>query len=766
MALAPLWAADQLRFGRLASPRQGGGSPLAASTFPDTELSIGIYAYMGADPTADPGTWGAAVDLSARLLDEPIQSTRGRSSGQRTLSSGSCTFALKNDDGALTPGLATSDYFGTWDLGVPMYITVDGVGLNPPYRRFCGFVVGIDPVMLPGVGGITWSQVKVTLGGVVGLRSQGIVEESCYRRWLSAQTLTAWWSLEDGPLGTGLADTADTQPIGAWTPTLTARRTFGGGDLAPWLLPGVGFEGSASTELVGYIPDAPYTDLAVDVLMLGSDTSSPSTAGLTIASFGTTTGLWTLGSLYNSGSPTLYITDSSFVNLDTGTDAQALAAWDGEMHVWRLRVTESGANVLVKAYLDGVEIMSGTKNTADLTDVDRVQHGANQVGTRVFGQVVVTTGSNITDPADVAEAAFGFAGELAHVRIARVCREEGISLWTRAKDGQPCGVQQVADFLAIIRDAETVDHGVLIEAKETWGLKYLGGQERYNRPAAMTIDLSTYRLADGSTSSADVLTPTRSNQRVRNEWRISRPDGGTVTVKDTDHQSRRGRYNDSADVNVEDDDALPNEGGWRVHENTDDHLRYRGMPIDPGSNNGGDAAALLAAWLELDLGDRIDRTNPPLPHPPDTVTSILEGYTETIKRKAWTVSPVIEPFNPWVVGVYAGLTEHPGVDEPKRYSPNQSLVGTSFVAGSDTSLAVVAQDSDSLWSTTADFPFDIRVAPVGVTAGGVRLRVTAIGSPSGMNQTMTVEATVVNGMNRTIPVGWEVSLWQPAVYAL
>jgi hypothetical protein len=117
--------------------------------------------------------------------------------------------------------------------------------------------------------------------------------------------------------------------------------------------------------------------------------------------------------------------------------------------------------------------------------------------------------------------------------------------------------------------------------------------------------------------------------------------------------------------------------------------------------------------------------------------------------------------------VYADSGETPDPVEPKRYSPTESLVDVEFEAGSDTTLTVEDQTGgDDLWSTTADFPFDIRVAPAGYTTGGVRLRCTEISSPTGAVQDMTVEATVVNGVNRTIPTGWQVSLWQPAVYAL
>lgn len=85
-----------------------------------------------------------------------------------------------------------------------------------------------------------------------------------------------------------------------------------------------------------------------------------------------------------------------------------------------------------------------------------------------------------------------------------------------------------------------------------------------------------------------------------------------------------------------------------------------------------------------------------------------------------------------------------------------SIAG-DFVAGTDTSMSVTAVPGP-LWSTTATFPLDIQAA-------GVRLRVTAISGVSSP-QTFTVEQVPVNGIEKTIPAGTPISLWQPARYAL
>ena len=59
------------------------------------------------------------------------------------------------------------------------------------------------------------------------------------------------------------------------------------------------------------------------------------------------------------------------------------------------------------------------------------------------------------------DAGNAYAGEQAHVRIQRVCGEEGIPFSSAASTSLVCGPQPIAAPFAIMQDAEKVDHGVL-----------------------------------------------------------------------------------------------------------------------------------------------------------------------------------------------------------------------------------------------------------------------------------------------------------------
>jgi hypothetical protein len=92
-------------------------------SFPDSDLEVTVRAAWGADTTTDPATW-TFTDLSSRLVSNPITISRGVLVGQGSHRSASTTLTLINDDGALTPLLATSPYWPYVDVGTPMDVSI------------------------------------------------------------------------------------------------------------------------------------------------------------------------------------------------------------------------------------------------------------------------------------------------------------------------------------------------------------------------------------------------------------------------------------------------------------------------------------------------------------------------------------------------------------------------------------------------------------------------------------------------------------------
>ncbi|MGX6605670.1 hypothetical protein ACWKSP_26580 [Micromonosporaceae bacterium Da 78-11] len=98
--------------------------------FPDSDLELTCQVAFGADLTAGPDTW-AMTDLSSRVIDTPITVSHGVLVGTGTTRTGQATgLTLLNDDGALTPLLATSPYWPYVDVGTPVRLSVR---TNPTY---------------------------------------------------------------------------------------------------------------------------------------------------------------------------------------------------------------------------------------------------------------------------------------------------------------------------------------------------------------------------------------------------------------------------------------------------------------------------------------------------------------------------------------------------------------------------------------------------------------------------------------------------------
>ena len=600
--------------------------------FPDDELDLIVEAYMGADPNADPGTWAAPVDLSSRRLDRPVTITTGRSQGQKSLAAGSASVWLDNDDGELTPMLETSTYYDLWDLGTPMRLSLDNVGASPPYPRFTGFVADITHEFVPGPNSTAISAVKVTISGVVRRLTQGSVAKSAIGHGVGGTNLRGYWPGEDGTLKNAL-----------------------NAGVTPVILNGVTLE---------LIDDAPAGTAGAVRILTAAYLERPQLpiASYTPASGAMTLAFWVRSSAGGTGTVVVEVTGTAasvvFVWNDSGVSWQSGAGLgsaassatvvnDDEWHLVECVAEENGADLDLSLSVDGVLLDTGSYTGRTLDQM-----------TSVRSLAYITAGGTAPLPFDLMHLAVydsaspapvypavtaldAYDGEEAAVRIERLANEIGVPNSVTATTSVAMGAQPIADIMALFREAEAVDHGILSESHDAapWGFAYRSSDERYNLDAALTVDLSTYRTTSGTSS--QVLTPVRNDRAIRNEWTVTGGPGGvSATVTDAAHQARHGRYNDSADANVFEDGQVVHDAGWRVREGTPAGLRYQGIPLDLAANNGNEAHApsddLITPWLALALGDRVDRTNHGTRHPVGTVSTVVEGYSETLRRKAWT----------------------------------------------------------------------------------------------------------------------------------
>lgn len=333
----------------------------------------------------------------------------------------------------------------------------------------------------------------------------------------------------------------------------------------------------------------------------------------------------------------------------------------------------------------------------------------------------------------------GYAGELAADRIARLCRDEGVKCFVEAGTSEALGAQRVAGFLDLLRESEAADQGVLYEAGS--GLGYQSRGARYNRPVTMALTIGP------AGDITDSPKPTKDDQRVRNQWTLSRPSGGERTASDPANIAKRGPYPDSATVNVNDDVRLLDQAYWRIHLGTWGRMRWPQISISLT-----DRPNLLTAWRGRPFGARITITGVPSQGPIGrTVDLIVEGWTQNITSHSWDLILNCSPAGAWDAGIY-------GVD---RYDSATTTLASSATAVA-TTLSLTTADALDVWDTAGGYDLAISGERIGVPAGGM----SAASGTGPFTQIITGAVRAKNGISKALPVNAEVHLADQAHYAL
>lgn len=749
-ALWDEWADEDLL--PAPSATSAGGTP-ATWLWPDEDLGVKVEIAWGADPSADPATW-TFVDYTSRLLkDQPLSIRRGRGDGQATLQSGTCSFLLQNLDSELTPTRRSSSLWPNVRRTAPVRISLTNVGPNPPYIRFTGFVSAITPKIVPGQGGYNLSTVLIQAAGVTRRLSQGAVANSPLKRSILAADPVAYWPLEDGTdvsqFASGLArGTALGLSSGASVLAGEDALADGTGSVAQW----------TSTVAYGSITNPGG---ATVVLPSGSGTAWSMTVSFRATNPHGANVCWALAvATLPTISPGIYTYIEAYS--DTGgsgikfeyasTDLQSstVNVFDGEAHEVTAVVTPSNTTTL-SLYVDGTLVATSTAAQV-LAFPDRLWVAAQPFAVTP----ALNTPSNVDSTVSVGHLAYfntvagpfyrglvAYVGEQAHERVARIAAEEDIPAAVRgSKRSKTMGPQPTATAMDILRECEQTDRGILFETRDGFGIGYLAHTERHNRPIAMTVDLSTYRTGD---SSDNVLAPLYDDQRLRNQWSISRPNGATKTASDPSSIAADGLYDDSDNANVQTDDQAEHVAAWRVFEGIVNELRYPTPPVDLAAN----PTDLLPAWLAIDVGDVIREVNPPAEHAVAEILHTLQGYGETLNPRSWSAAAAVSPASPWQrLHVVASQDGNFG-----RVDSDNSTLSSGATSGATTlSVAVTG----TLWRTGA-CSFDIEVGPE-------RMTVTNISGGSSP-QTFTVVRSV-NGITNAPAAGATVRLWNPGVVGL
>ncbi len=744
-----------------------------AAAFPLSPLPIAVDLMMFGNWVDVTRLNGAVSGVYAR---DGVKISRGRSPEGTVTDPTEITLTLNNRDGRYSPRNPTSILYGQIGRNTPLRVRVgDDV-------RAVG-EVSSWPAEWDITGTDVW--VPVTASGILRRLGQGATPlRSPITRWiLSGVRLipnqpvqafpVAYWPAEDQFGAEQIAEASGGRAMTiSGSPTFAANSNFPGSDPIPTL------DGSRWAA-----PIPTYTPAAYDGVV--TDYDSVSTVGILIsvpaagatdaavvlrATSAGTAATWDLRyNLAAGGSFSVLVYNSAGGLLDTLGSFAAGDVNGGSLQL-EMRFQQDGADVeLGFNWMDvnGDSVGSGdilAGNTVGrLTGVKVNPNGT--LGDVAIGHISVF-GSRVTltissDPGSGLIAIQGYAGERAGTRISRICEEEGVP-FTRVDSGEfgpfvsaQMGPQRSGTTLDLLNECVAADLGILFEPRDSLGLAYIAGVDMYyiaggglyNRDPSLVLDYPSHQMA--------ALRPVDDDQQTRNDVTVERTDGSSARqVLESGPLSIQappdgvGKYDEQITVNVYADAQLPDQAGWRLHLGTVDEARYPQIAMNLANPAFTSNPALTTQARALDVGQRLDVTNPPAWLPPDDITQAVQGLVETLGPYEWTITANLTPESPWRVAVYD--------DDAYRYSSDGSTLAAA-VDATGTALSV-ATPSGPLWTVDAgDMPIDMRIA-------GERVTVTAI-SGVASPQTFTVTRSV-NGVVKALPAAAAVELWQPAIYAL
>ncbi|MEU3161963.1 hypothetical protein ACPCAJ_21000 [Streptomyces griseoincarnatus] len=444
----------------------------------------------------------------------------------------------------------------------------------------------------------------------------------------------------------------------------------------------------------------------------------------------------------------------NFIGLDTNgstvfSNLATAPEFTGGWNRLQIMATQSGGNVTYLMRWIVINSLSYTISSTVAAVPGRVvdirsSFGAGLDGMSLGHLAVFTGGESLA----FNSADHGFNQERAAARLARLGTEEGlpVTVLGSAADTAEMGPQRSGTLLELLEECAQADGGLLVEDRTRPGLVYRTRASLYNQTPKLTLSYRQPGLGE--------LEPIDDDSNLRNDVTVHRTGGSTGRAELTsgplsveDPPAGVGRYDESTDLNLYSDAQAEPMAWWLLHLGTVDEARYPTITIRLHR-----APELIPAVLDLVEGDLIRLTDLPTWLPPGPVDLIVQGLSEEIGVRTWTVSLVCAPGSPWRVGVV-------GDTETGRADTDGSQLAAPL-GEADTTLTVTTTAGPA-WITTAthasDFPFDVVV-------GGELMTVTGISGASSP-QTFTVTRSV-NGIVKEHAAGASVRVHQPFVFAL
>lgn len=310
----------------------------------------------------------------------------------------------------------------------------------------------------------------------------------------------------------------------------------------------------------------------------------------------------------------------------------------------------------------------------------------------------IAVGNATTSFNGIAGPAVGWNAEEGPSRVMRLGGEESVHAYATGGGDEQMGVQARSTAVELMRAAEAVDKGILAEQRSVLGIRYVTRASLYNQPVTLTLN---YTGTDGLVTPLD---PVDDDQAVTNDVTEQRTGGASARATlDTGALSTQappdgiGLYDTSYTTNLLDDTQPLHHASWRLHLGTWDEIRCPQVTVNLAA-----APASIEDAAAVDVGSRIQITNPPVWMPPDTLDLLVQGYSEILDQRTWTITYNCTPAGPFNVATEGDALYN-------RADTEGSELAASMTSGATT--GYVSTTSGPVWTTdSAEHPFSIRVA--------------------------------------------------------
>ncbi|MDH6116919.1 hypothetical protein ABH930_000338 [Kitasatospora sp. GAS204A] len=738
-------AAQVMAWQRRARNRPGPLSPVTAPTG-DSPNGAPLQVEILID-----GIW---TDITSRIMTRDgtvnVAITRGRPNETSAVVPGSCTFQVNNRDGQFSPRNPLSVYYGK--IGRNTQVRVSVPSGNSKAYRFWGEIT-TWPTKWDSTGADVW--VEMEAAGILRRLGQGAAPlASTLFTALTGPTtnpVVAYWPCEDAANATSIASAIPgvNPMVITGTPQLSTYTGFVCS--APLPIPG------NTGNFTGTVP-AYTTQVATMVRFLLAIPTTGATDGQTlciIIASGTIQRWEVYYAAANGGQLGLRGLDSTRTTtfVDTGVGGYSVNAVPAQVSVELVQTgpdIDCSVNVLPVAADTSIGI-AGIASSQTVGAVVSVVIGSGVSQTAVGHLRVQTASASPTDGFDLQQQVVAYTGENASARISRLCGAISVpsELIGTASDTVAMGPQLIATAMNLINDAQAADLGVLYESTSALGLGYRTRVSQENQTAALPLSYTAFNLSE-------VPGPIDDDQYTRNDITVSRTGGSSSRATQTTGAmsvlpppAGVGQYPNAVTINVATDGVLPHQAGWRLLLGAVNEARYPTVSVNLSHSSFTSNPALRQQVLAVRPGDRLTISNPPAWLPPDLISQLVIGASETIDQFQHRITFNCVPESPY----------HVALLEDSVLSRIDSG-GSQLAADAQPTDAtlLVATTMGAVWTTNAaDWPFDIRIA-------GEQITVTAV-SGAVSPQTLTVTRSV-NGVVKPLPVGADVRLNQPMITAL